>query len=91
MRVEIRDATRPPPPLAARRERREGGTAKREKGERRRGEEGERGERRCGRERKSRRVGLPIFRDSPQGFASNLSDGSLRGRGFVFIGEARKP
>ncbi|WZZ15041.1 hypothetical protein YC2023_108130 [Brassica napus] len=44
-----------------------------------------------GRERESRGLGLPVSGNSLQGFASKLSDGRLRGKGFVFIGEARKP
>ncbi|KAF3576324.1 hypothetical protein DY000_02029276 [Brassica cretica] len=75
--------------LTARRERkRRGEEQEREEG---RSEERERGERRRRRERKSRRLGLPVFGNFLQGFASKLSDGSLRGGGFVFIGKAKKP
>ena len=45
----------------------------------------------AGRERESRWQGLPVSGNSLQGFASKLSDGRLRGGGFVFIGETRKP
>ena len=102
MRSEVNDTTQLPPPLAVAhgeererggvgRERREGGVAWRER-ERRdmaKREKEERGG--VGRERESRRLGLPISGNSLQGFASKLSDGRLRGGGFVFIGETRKP
>ena len=75
--------------LTARRERKRRGEEQ-ERGEGR-SEERERGERRRGRKRKSRRLGLSVFGNSLQGFASKLSDGSLRGGGFVLIGKTRKP
>ncbi|KAG5391756.1 hypothetical protein IGI04_021719 [Brassica rapa subsp. trilocularis] len=90
---EVADTTRPPPPLAAvhgeeretRPREREGGAAKRERErEERRGEEREGGERRRGEERKSRRLGLLISGDSPQGFASKfLMESKGGGKGLL--------